>query len=61
MVDKYAATEMKFPVTLKDPESLRKRGCKVVERDLVSEADYIRHDPKKLSAVIADFVGGWIQ
>lgn len=61
LVRKYAREENKHPVAIRDVESLIKRGCRVVERDLVSERDYIRHDPKKLARVIEDFVRGWIK
>ncbi|MDQ1344357.1 MAG: putative gluconeosis factor [Patescibacteria group bacterium] len=61
LAEKYAQKEGKFPVRIGNPEFLRKKGCRIVERDLASERDYIRHDPKKLSKVIEDFVNGWIK
>jgi uncharacterized cofD-like protein len=59
--EKYAQAEKKYPVWIGNSEALKKKGCRVVERDFVSEADYVRHDPKKLARVIEDFVRGWIQ
>lgn len=61
LAQKYAREENKHPVRIKNAESLRKRECRIVERDLVGERDYIRHDPKKLAKVIEDFVRGWIK
>lgn len=58
---KYEREENKLPVRIGDPGAIRQRGYRVVERDLASERDYIRHDPKKLSKVIEDFVNGWIK
>ncbi len=58
---KYEAEENKYPVKIGDVQTLLKKGCRVVERDFASERDYIRHDPKKLSRVIEDFVNGWIK
>lgn len=60
LAEKYAKEEGKYPVRIRDAENLRKR-CRIVERDLASEKDYIRHDPKKLAKVIEDFVNGWIK
>lgn len=61
LVEKYAAEENKKPVQITDFTKFRGSSYKVIRHDLVNENDYIRHDPKKLAGVIADFVGGWIK
>jgi uncharacterized cofD-like protein len=61
LVEKYAEEEKKYPVRIRDAEGFLNAGYRVVERDLASETDYIRHDPKKLGRVIEDFVEGWIK
>lgn len=34
---------------------------KIIERDVVNERDYARHDPRKLARITRDFVDGWIK
>ena len=57
---KYEA-EGKVPVRFRDRTSLEAGGIKVVERDYISETDYIRHNPRKLAQTIEDFASGWIK
>ena len=61
LVERYRQEEHKKPVKVKDPSVFRGERYKVVERDLVNENDYIRHDPIKLRAVIEDIIEGWIK
>ena len=61
LVQKYATEENKSPVRITDPSKFDTKSYKIVERDVVSEEDFIRHDPEKLAEVINDFVGGWIK
>lgn len=60
LLDKYRA-EGKTPVRLRDRNQLVSKGIKIIERDLSSETDYIRHDPRKLAQTIEDFASGWIK
>lgn len=60
LLDKYRA-EGKTPVRLHDRARLVSKGIKIIERDLASETDYIRHDPRKLAQTIEDFASGWIK
>jgi len=61
LTEKYAKLEQKIPVKIKNPDICLHQSFKIIERDLVNEEDYIRHSPKKLSAVINDFLEGWIK
>lgn len=61
LVKKYAEEENKEPVKITDLSKFKEESFKVIERDLVNEDDYIRHDPSKVATVIADFVEGWIK
>lgn len=61
LVKKYADEENKQPVQITDLSKFKNESYKIIQRDLVNENDYIRHDPQKLAGVIADFVGGWIK
>jgi hypothetical protein len=61
LVKKYADEENKQPVHIKDILRFKNESYKIIQRDLVNENDYIRHDPIKLSRTIADFVEGWIK
>lgn len=60
LLEKYEA-ENKQPVRLRDRGGLLGRGIKLVERDFLSETDYIRHNPRKLAQTIEDFASGWIK
>lgn len=61
LVAKYKQTEQKKPVKLKDKTIFANKRYKIIERDLVNEDDYIRHNSKKLSEVINDFIWWWIK
>ncbi|HBB27236.1 TPA: hypothetical protein DCZ36_01915 [Candidatus Gracilibacteria bacterium] len=61
LVLKYKQEENKQPVRITDISLFSNAPYKIIERDVVNEADYIRHDPEKLAGVIADFVEGWIK
>lgn len=60
LLEKYRA-EGKSPVRLRDRDQLAGKGIKIIERDLCSETDYIRHDPRKLARTVEDFASGWIK
>lgn len=61
LAEKYLTTENKLPVKLGIQEKTKKMGYDIIERDLASEHDYVRHDPKKLGRVMMDFLEGWIK
>lgn len=61
LVKKYEEEENKEPVRVTDISQFKEKSYKIIERDLVNEDDYIRHDPSKVATVIADFVEGWIK
>jgi uncharacterized cofD-like protein len=61
IADKYLKTEWKIPVARDMLGRLRDKGYRVIERDLTSESDFARHDPKKFMRVFLDFMKGWIQ
>ena len=61
LVEKYEETERKTPVFVKDVSSFYEKSYKIVQRDLTSEVDFIRHDGEKLGRVIRDFIEGWIK
>lgn len=47
--------EGSFPVA-NDIENIRKLGYEVIEGDFISAADFVRHDSKKLTQIIIDFI-----
>lgn len=61
LVKKYADEENKKPVHITDLKKFSDESYRIVERDLINEDDYVRHDPTKLAGVINDFIGGWIK
>jgi len=61
LAEKYFQTENKFPVILSDTHRKNNEGYSIIERDLASEHDFVRHDPKKLGRVMQDFLEGWIK
>ncbi len=61
LAEKYEQTEGKIPVVRGDDSLYTKTSYRVIERDLTSIHDYVRHDPKKIGQVILDFVQGWIK
>ena len=44
-----------------EPSRIRALGYRVVESDLVSSADYVRHNPRKLAKIITSLAGGKVQ
>ncbi|MDD2487816.1 MAG: YvcK family protein [Candidatus Gracilibacteria bacterium] len=61
LILKYKNEENKKPVKIKDMSVFSDMNYKIIERDLVNEDDYIRHNSKKLGAVVNDFINGWIK
>lgn len=61
LIRKYQREENKQPVRITDMSLFTNVPYKIIERDVVNEQDYIRHDPEKLSKVINDFIEGWIK
>ena len=61
LVEKYKREENKKPVKAKDVTQFADKPYKIIERDLVNENDYIRHNSEKLHAVIEDLIEGWIK
>lgn len=61
LAHKYVETEGKIPVVLGDFSQFQEKSYKIIERDLSSKTDFIRHDPEKLGRVINDFIEGWIK
>jgi 2-phospho-L-lactate transferase/gluconeogenesis factor (CofD/UPF0052 family) len=59
ILEKYAL-EDKIPVLL-DKHYHTPTKYRIIERDLVNESDYARHDQNKLSQVIHDFIDGWVK
>ena len=47
--------QQSFPVAA-DSKKIKKLGCSVVEEDLISSTDYVRHDPDKLSKVVISLI-----
>lgn len=61
LVEKYKKEEWKKPVKIKDIRKFDLKSYKIIERDLVNEEDYIRHNPTKLAEIILDFINWWIK
>jgi uncharacterized cofD-like protein len=61
IVDKYKREENKKPLKIKDPTLFFEKSYKVIERDIVNDDDYVRHNPLKLAKILEDIVGGWIK
>lgn len=53
LLDKYKQ-EDSFPVEI-DRGNIRKMGYRIIEEDVVSLVDYVRHDPKKLAKAIISY------
>ena len=34
---------------------------KIIERNVVSDEDFVRHDPEKLAKILQDIIDGWIK
>jgi 2-phospho-L-lactate transferase/gluconeogenesis factor (CofD/UPF0052 family) len=61
IVMKYKTEENKKPLKIKDYSVFVDKKYSVVERDLVNDEDYIRHDPERLSQVLEDIMHGWVK
>jgi 2-phospho-L-lactate transferase/gluconeogenesis factor (CofD/UPF0052 family) len=61
IVDRYKREENKKPLKIKDCSLFLGKSYKLIERDLVSNTDYARHDPNKLNKVLDDIITGWIK
>lgn len=61
MVEKYKKEENKKPVKIKNLWDFKNKSYKIIERDLLNEADFVRHNSHKLSQVIEDIVHWWIK
>ncbi len=61
LAEKYLQTENKFPVVLSEKHRMADLKYSIIERNLASESDFVRHDPKKLGRVMIDFLEGWIK
>jgi uncharacterized cofD-like protein len=61
VVEKYKREENKKPLKIKDYSLFLDKSYKVIERDIVNDDDYIRHNPLKLAKILEDIVGGWIK
>ena len=61
IVERYKIEENKKPLKIKDLSLFLGKNYKLIERDLVSNTDYARHDPNKLIRVLDDIITGWIK
>ena len=61
VVIKYKTEENKRPLKVKDYSLFLGKWYKIIERDIVNDADYVRHNPLKLARILEDIVGGWIK
>lgn len=61
MIEKYKKEENKKPVKIKTSEIFKDKWYRVIERDLLNEQDYVRHNSDKLAWVIEDIIDGWIK
>jgi uncharacterized cofD-like protein len=61
MVEKYKEEEGKKPVKIKESDDFSDVRYKVIERDLLNEQDYVRHNPEKIAGVIDEIVEGWVK
>lgn len=61
IVEKYKNEENKKPLKIKDISEFLDKHYKIIERDIVNDEDYVRHDPKKLAKIIEDIIDGWIK
>lgn len=61
IVEKYKIEENKKPVKITNIRDFFDKNYKIIERDLVNDEDYIRHDPKKLAKIFEDIIHGWIK
>ena len=61
IVAKYKEEENKKPVKIKDMSQFFGKSYKIIERDIVNDDDFVRHDPYKLAKILEDIVAGWIK
>ncbi len=61
IVTKYKTEENKKPLKIKNPNLFLGKSYKIIERDIVNDDDYVRHDPMKLGKILEDIVNGWIK
>lgn len=61
IIQKYKEEENKRPLKIKDYTQFLGKSYKVIERDIVNDDDFVRHDPYKLAKIIDDIVEGWIK
>lgn len=61
VVEKYKQDENKKPLKIKDPNLFLQKDYKIIERDIVNDDDYVRHNPQKLAKILEDIVNGWIK
>lgn len=61
VVEKYKKEENKKPLKIKDISLFFEKSYKIIERDIVNDDDYVRHNPLKLAKILEDIVGGWIK
>jgi uncharacterized cofD-like protein len=56
VVEKYKKEENKKPVKIKDPSVFDGKSYKVIEWDIVNDADVVRHDPVKLAKILEEII-----
>ncbi len=61
VVEKYKQEENKRPLKIKDYSLFEGKCYTIIERDIVNDADYVRHNPAKLAKILEDIVDGWIK
>lgn len=61
IVVKYKEEENKKPLVIKDYSLFRNASYTIIERDIINDDDYVRHDPRKLATILEDIIQGWIK
>lgn len=61
VIEKYKTEENKKPVQIRDINRYKEKGYKIIERDIVNDEDFVRHDPHKLAKILEDIIAGWIK
>lgn len=61
IIEKYKKEENKKPVKINDISRFSDKKYRIIERDIVNDDDYVRHDPQKLAKILEDIVEGWIK
>ena len=61
MIEKYKSEENKKPVKVKNITDFQNKDFKLIQRDLLNEKDFVRHNSEKLAHVIEDIIEGWIK